>query len=269
VVGPPDEAHVYQWGASLEDTTIAAVPDRVPPMLRLWARPDHRPVVVAAVPAHSIVEDDPNWVVSVWAADLERERLEQVAEFCTDLTVGLQPFAWTCLHLAASYPVPQQCFVLEISGLGLGVLSEIRRLVQSGWGARLSTGFTHLLGGIHHYIWRRPDSMSGMGAYQWKSTPELQATLLHRLRDQLLRGVARPRSPELLTELDRLEGHGEGYDPAGEQPRGHRAYAAALAVEAYSHQLYPTLKRYRPDLRSSSVAQRTVQRFFAGLTPAR
>jgi hypothetical protein len=264
-IAAPTEGHQYAWGTNLEDTALAPPPARVRPMLRVWTLPDHRPVVIAAVPAHSIVENDPTWVVSVWAADLDRERLEQVAEFASDLAIGLQPFAWTCLHLAGSYGVDHQAFILEITGLGMGVLAEIKRLVYSGWGTARAPHFRHLLGAVHHYIWRRPDAIAGVGAYQWKSTPELQATLLHRLRDQLTRGVAILRSDACLEELDRLEGSGEGFTPAGDEPRAHRAYAAALAMESYSGQLYPQLSKFRPEHGARSVQERTVARFLAGL----
>jgi hypothetical protein len=261
----PSDAYIYRWGPNLEDTSTEPVPDRVPPMLRVWALPDHRPVVIAAVPAHAIIEDDPQWVISVWAADLARERIEQVAEFSTELTVGLQPFAWTCLHLTGSYRVEHQCFILEINGLGMGVLAEIKRLIYSGWGTANTPAFRDLLGSVRHYIWRRPDSIGAMGAYQWKSTDELQAVALHRLRDQIQRGIAVVRSEALLDELERLEGHGEGFEATGEMPRAHRAYAAALAMESYSAQLYPELRRYQPEQSASSVAQLTVQRFLSGL----
>jgi len=264
-VRPPIEGYLYQWGTNLEDTHLDPPPPHVPPTLQVWTMPDHRPVVIAAVPAHSVVEDDPTWVVSVWAADTSRERIEQVAEFATELQVGLQPFAWTALHLAGSYRVTRQCFILEVTGLGLGVLSEIKSLVNTGWGTSHAGDFRSLLGGVRHYIWRRPDTIGGGGAYQWKSGPELQATLFHRLRDQLTRGVAIPRSRELIDECDRLEASGEGFESAGDDPRAHRAYAAALAMESYRTQLYPELKKYQPEQGATSVAQRTVVRFLGGL----
>src|SRR5262245_8589470 len=155
---PPQAEYVYRWGAMMEDTRVEPPPGGGPGMLRVWTPPDGRPVVVAAVPGHSTNADDPTWVVSVWAAFLDADRLEQVAEFCTDLNVGPQPFAWTALHLAGAYGTRQRTFILEVAGLGMAVLGEVRRLTTTGWGTTRTPGFLDVLGGIRHYLWRRPDS---------------------------------------------------------------------------------------------------------------
>lgn len=265
LVEAPTAAYTYAWGAHLEDTHPVPAGPNVEPMLLVWERPDFRPVVVSAVPAYSIL-DDPAWVISVWSAALDRERLEQVAEFATDLSLGLQPFAWIALHLAGAYGAEHRTFMLEVNGLGMGVLAEIRRLVNLGWGTSRRAAFTDFLGGLRHYVWRRPDAIGAMGALQWKSTPETQGRLLHQFRDQIQRGLVEPHSPALVEELSRMEGKGESFDPAGDTPRGHRVYAAAMALEAYITTIFPLLKRYRGvGEMPTSVAQRTVQEFVASL----
>lgn len=262
----PKATYVYEWGTHLEDIHPVPAGPQTEPMLAVWETPDYRPVVVAAVPAYAIVEEDPAWVVSVWAASPDREQLEQVAEYASDLNVGLQPFAWIALHLAGAYGAEHRTFVLEVGGLGMGVLAEIRRLVTLGWGSSRRAALNDFLGSVRHYVWRRPDTMGAMGALQWKSTPENEGRLLHQLRDQIQRGVVQPHSPAMIEELSRLEGHGESYDPAGETPRGHRVYAAALALEAYVTTIFPLLRRYRGiGTAPSSVGQRSVQEFMASL----
>jgi hypothetical protein len=235
-------------------------------MLRVWTPPDTRPVVVAAVPGHSAFPEDPAWVISVWAASLDEDKLEQVAEFSTELNLGLAPYAWCCLHLCGAYGAQHKTFILEITGLGMGVLGEIRRLITTGYGTTRVPGFLDLVASVRYYIWRRPDSMSAAGAYQWKSSTETQAMALQRLRDSIQRGTITIRSEELAEELARLEGKGDGYTPMGDVPRGHRAMAAALAVDSYIAQLYPSLKRYRSrGVPASSVGGRALNEFFSTL----
>ena len=172
----------------------------------------------------------------------------------------------SCLHLAGAYGASHKSFILEIAGLGQGVLSEIRRLVSTGWGTSQRPQFGNFLGSIRHYIWRRPDSILTMGALQWKSHSENQGAVLQRLRDQIIRGVVLIRSPELAEELSRLEAEGDTYAPTGEIPRGHRAMAAALAVESWVAQLYPMLRKYRRSARpGADVQQRALQSFFMSL----
>jgi hypothetical protein len=261
----PAAAYRYAWGTTMETTRPEPSGDKEP-MLRVWTPPDTRPVVVAAVPAHSAMPEDPSWVISVWAAALDEDKLEQVAEFHTETNIGLQPFAWVCLHLAGAYGAQHKTFILEISGLGGGVLTEVQRLVRSGYGTTRTPGFLDVLGSVRHYIWRRPDSLTMRGAYQWKSNQESQATVLQRFRDQVQRGSAVVRSEFLAEELTRLEGRGDGFDPTGTTPRGHRAQAGALAVESYISQLYPNLQRYRARGRPADTVQgKTIQEFFGSL----
>lgn len=263
-VTEPETQWVYKWGGNMEDTRPEPAGTR-DPMLRVWAPPDNRPVVVAAVPGRSMIPDDPSWVVSVWAAELEQDRFEQVAEFHSELNLGLQPFAWVCLHLAGAYGAQHRNFILEVSGLGMGVLAEIKRLVNTGWGTTRAPGFRDMLGSIRHYVYRRPNTMVTMGALQWKSKPETHGMILQRLRDQLQRGSTVVRSKALADEVARLEGRGDTYDPTGVLPRGHRAGAAALAVESYAAQLFPMLKKHRAGQTPTTVGGRAVQEFFASL----
>lgn len=263
--GPVAKPYTYQWGMQLEDTRPLPTDEEHAPHLRVWEPPDHRPTMVAAVPAYSSFPEDPSWVVSVWAASLTEDRLEQVAEFHSEAAIGLQPFAWVIMHLVACYSAVPKGLILEVAGLGQGVLQEIRRMVATGWGTLRRHEFRAVFGGVQHYLWRRPDSIGALGALHWKSGPETQGAVLQRLADQLRRGTLVVRSSELLEELDRLEGVGDTYEPSGRDPRGGRAMAAALAVEGWSAQIHPQLKRLRPAYSATTVGQRTVQTFLAGL----
>ena len=261
---PVPTKYRYAWSALLEDTK--AVVDHESPMLRVWVPPDDRPVVIGAVPAYSSFENDGNWVVSVWAASVEKEQLEQVAEFASDEMIGVQPFSWIVLHLAGAYGATYKTMILEIAGLGSAVLAEIKRLVNTGWGTSRRPEFKDFLGSIRHYVWRRPDAMFALGALQFKSSPEIQGGILQRLRDQVSRGYTLVRSAALADELDRLEAAGDTFKAGGREPRAHRAMAAALAIESYASQLFPYLKRARAFAGSStSVGGRAVQSFMEQL----
>src|SRR5262249_1479519 len=78
---PPARTFIYSGAATLEETRAEPTPPGVPPVLTVWSMPDGGPVVVSAVPAYSSFESDPTWVVSVWQAAIEEDRLTQVAEF--------------------------------------------------------------------------------------------------------------------------------------------------------------------------------------------
>lgn len=262
----PATPYVYEWGSHLEDTNPVVAPPGTEPMLHVWDPPDLRPAVVAAVPSYAVHPEDPAWVVSVWAASLDSEKLVQVAEFGSDLNIGIQPFAWIALHLAGAYGANHRTFMLEVQGLGMGVLAEVRRLVSLGWGTNRRSELGSFLGGIRHYIYRRPDTLASTPALMWKTSGESQSRLMSQLRDQIQRGLVEPRSPAMIEELTRLEGRGESYDPAGETPRQHRVHAAALALEAYITTVFPLLRRYRAvGVQPVTVPQRTVQAFVASL----
>jgi hypothetical protein len=228
-------------GVTFESTRIVrTVPDRA--TLEVWEGPKQGTVyILAAVPPYAapiLDEEDPEGVVSVWAAT--DERLTQVAEY-GDHQVGLQPYAWIIAHLAWTYAGLYQGFVLELTGLGSGVLQELRRFRDYGWGTT-TTEAMQTLAQLGEYLWRRPDALGASAAWHWKMTPEFRGWLLARLKDQLLNGRCLVRSTELLEQIARLRQEGSRIVPEGRQPSDHRVLAAALAVEAWARQVLPMLR---------------------------
>jgi hypothetical protein len=239
--GPPPVRFRVEVGVTFESCRLArTIPDRA--TLEVWEGPKQGTVyILAAVPPYAapiLEEEDPEGVVSVWAAT--DERITQVAEYA-DHQVGMQPYAWIIAHLAGAYAGLHQVFVLELTGLGSGVLQELRRLRDYGWGATTSEAM-RTLSQLGEYIWRRPDTLGVSGAWHWKMSPEFRGWLLARLKDQLLNGRCLVRSAELLEQLARLRQEGSRVVPEGRSPSDHRVLAAALAVEAWARQVLPILR---------------------------
>jgi len=228
-------------GTTFESTQLArTVPDRA--TLEVWEGPAQGAMyVLAAVPPYAapvLDTEDPEGVISVWAATADR--VDQVAEFADD-RIGMQPYAWVVAHLAGAYQGLHQAFVLELTGLGSGVLQELRRLRDYGFGAS-TTSAMRTLSQLGEYLWRRPDSLGASSAWHWKTTPEFRGWLFARLKDQLVNGRVGVRSPALLEQLARLRQEGSRVVPEGREPSDHRVLAAALAVEGWARQLVPVLR---------------------------
>lgn len=252
----------YEFGLHLEDTRVKpTIPAHG--QLAVWEEPmAAQGYVVAAVPAHSATPECPVHVVSVWKAS--RETLEQVAEF-SDEDCGMQPFAWVCAGLSGSYATGRRAFILEIGGMGAGVLQELQRLQSSGWGTAKRAAIANILGSVGQYVYRRADSMAGGAARQMKVSPELRMWLLNRLRDQLASGTVILRSPAALEEMERVRQVGDVFMPEGQKTEDHRVVAAALAVESWSSQLKPIFERVQGRSRATTVTGKMIETFFDDL----
>jgi hypothetical protein len=257
----------YEFGLHIEATevkpTIAARGE-----LAVWETPE--PVagyVIAAVPANSATADCPDYVVDVFKAT--RDSCEQVAQFSTEEGCGMQGFAWVCEHLLASYQSPRKAFILELMGMGKGVLQELKSLRDAGWGTRQRKMVNTLVGNVQPYIWRRPDSLGGIGALMWQTSPDLMIFLMNRLRDQLASGTVVLRSQRTLNEIERVRQVGDQFMPEGKTPANHHVLAAALAVEAWRTQLMPIFQRVQGRSSATTVVGRTIEEFFGKLAAAK
>lgn len=254
----------YEFGRQIEDTQLKpTLPQHA--ALEVWEQPEAAiGYVVASVPAHSATPECSDNVSSVWRAD--RDWLEQVAEFSLDDDVcGMQPFAWVCVQMIASYRARWRNFIMEISGPGMGVFDEMQLLQSTGWGTSRRPAVVAEIGGMRHYVWRRPDVMNTGAAWQWKMSPDLRSWLLKRLRDQISNGRVIVRSPALLAEMERVRQIRDQFIPEGRVIADHRVVAAALAVEAWARRLRPLFARVQGPSRATSVQGRLVGNFFDAL----
>jgi hypothetical protein len=263
---PTPQRYRYEFGTTIEDTHLKTT---IPEYQQLVAWEDPQPLdgyVVAAVPAYSSNPECADHVVSVWRGN--RDELIQVAEFCDD-ECGMQPFSWVCAHLVGTYTAPRKAFILEISGIGSGVLQEMKRLRSSGWGTLVKPRLSEVMGAVNQYLWRRPDTLSGGAALQFKSSPELLNVLMNRLRDQIAVNRVTVRSQAMLAELERIRQDGEEFKAEGRLPGNHRVIAGALAVESWASQLVPLFQRVQGTSQATSVTGRMVSDFFTRLRAPR
>lgn len=255
----------YEFGQSIEDTDIKkTVPSHG--TLAMWVPPEPaHAYVVSAVPAFSADPDDPTFVASVWKAT--RDSLEQVAEF-SDEECGMQPFAWVWIHLMGIYQAPRQGSILETSAMGQGVLDEYLSLRSRGWGTRHRLAVTKAMGRSEQYTWRRPDSLAGGAARQWKTTNDTATVIMNRLRDQLVNGSVILRSERCATELERIRQDGNAFIPEGRGATSHHLHAAALAVESWAKQIRPIFERVQGAAMGTTVCETMIGKIFGGIAAA-
>jgi hypothetical protein len=238
---PAVTAYRYEFGGTIEDSALHETDPKLAHLL-VWEQPrDGAVYVVAADPAFGANSASDRAVVQVWRA--ERRRLVQAAEFCgSDLP--LHQFAWVVLHLAGSYyrHPGRSHLILEINGPGRAALQEIQRVMWYGYGAQQPAAMQNVLGSIQHYIYRKPDSLTGGGGMlQWLTTGQTKKLIMEKLRDSLLlekRLVI--RSPGLVGELTALRRDGDKVLSVG---RAHddRAITCAMAIECWSENVLPML----------------------------
>src|SRR5262249_41787023 len=148
---------------------------------------------------------------------------------------------------------------------GKGVLTELNRLRDTGWGTSRRPAVNAMLGGVQNYLWRRPDSMTGTLARQWQSSGETFGMIHNRLRDQMKTGAVIVRSEALLRELERVREDGDSFESEGKHPSGNRVAAAALAVESWASQLRPMFVRLQGRNGADTVIGRIVGEAFEQL----
>jgi hypothetical protein len=271
---PEPAAYRYEFGGTIEASQLVETDPALAHLL-VWETPrDGEVYVVAADPAFGANSASDRAVVQVWRAT--RRTLTQVAEYCsTDLP--LHQFAWVVLHLAGSYyrHPGRSHLILELNGPGRAALQEIQRVMWYGYGSQVPAAIQNVLGAIQHYIYRKPDSLSGTGgAYQWLTTAQTKKLIMEKLRDALLletRLVIRSRG--LVGELTALRRDGDKVVSVG---RAHddRAITLAMAIECWSERILPEMLMLPeptedgspPEIhRAGPMANELVREFFARL----
>jgi hypothetical protein len=259
-LAPKPTPYRYEFAARLEMSKVLKTKPALADLL-VWEDPKPAEAyVIACVPSYSSATECATAAVSVWKGSLDA--LVQVAAYSGE-NVGLQACCWVCVHLLGLYRVKHRAFILEVAGTGMGVLKEFQQLQSTGWGTHIAPDVRKFVGPIHQYIWRRPDTSAGGGAYQWKSSPDLQCWLLRRLKDQIGVGAVVPRDPELVAEFERMRQVDDAFESEGRVNEEHRLMAAALAVESWSTQIRPLFKKVMAQHGDArSVMQRVVGNFF-------
>lgn len=234
--------YTYRFGQDIEDTEVAPC-EAERATLTMWEEPrDGATYVLGADPAYGSSAKADRSCCSVWR--VVGHGLVQVAEFLSPSPVAYE-FAWVIAHLCGAYarrPELPVVFTLEITGPGEGVYLELQRMSSYGWGLRdPGRDFQDAIANIRHYLWRRPDGVSGTSnSVHWKSTGSRKERMMSELRDMIERGLMGIRSRFLVAELRGLrqtgtnvEGHGRSHDDT--------CIAAGLAVQGFYQNVVPEL----------------------------
>lgn len=239
----PSESWRYVIGPRFEDTRLERDPDGP---LTIFEEPDtEAEYVIAADPAYGESEWADRFCAQVLRC--ERDRVVQVAEFNTpDCT--MYGFAWILAHLAGAYSTPAHpaTLIIELGGPGRGVLQELQRMPEQyadkidGLSPSAQRALQNLFGSIRHYLYRRPDSLSGGRLLQWETTWKTKQIMMNLLRDSVERGMVEVNSPEWPAEAQYVTQSGTKIQAEGSH-KDDRIVAMALGVVAWQQQVLPDL----------------------------
>lgn len=198
--------------------------------LKIWQMPKKG--------AYYVIGADPAYGSSDWADRFAiqvlrcyADGLEQVAEYATD-SCNTYQFAWIIAYLAGAYG--NTMVNLEINGPGQAVWNEILNLKrQASMGAPGVGGISDVLGSIRNYLYRRTDGVGAGGlAYQFKTTFDTKARMMHLLKDTFERENLKVRSLECLDEMKSIVNDGGSIEASG-RGKDDRVIALALATIAW------------------------------------
>jgi hypothetical protein len=231
----------YRLGEDWTETQIVdATKIRGREDLRVWelADPQGR-YVIGCDPAFGSSETADRTGICVcrcWA-----DRLIQVAEYASPTTLTYQ-CAWVLCHLAGYY---RQAMVnLEISGPGTTVFQEMLHLQRQAARNLRADGqasdLRDIFSATAHFLYRRPDSMRGDLAYQWRMSHENKHALMCSYRDSFQLGRYKVSSMPCLEEMRGMV-YEEGSVYAEGSKKDDRCIAAGLAHEAWKRFIQPQM----------------------------
>ncbi|HJR14222.1 MAG TPA: hypothetical protein VJ833_10030 [Rhodanobacteraceae bacterium] len=229
----------YRLSQRFEDTEVYPDPEGA---LTVWEEPQaDADYVIAADPAYGESEWADCFCIQVLKCTLRGA--EQVAEFNTpDCT--MYGFAWILAHLAGSYSGKGRpsTVILELGGPGRGVLQELQRMPAQyaqkieGLSDRARAEIADIFGSIQHYLYRRPDSLSGGALMQWETTWKTKQIMMNTLRDLLERGMLKVHSREWVEEARYVTQNGTRIAAEG-RGKDDRVIAMGLGCMAWQEQL--------------------------------
>jgi hypothetical protein len=236
--------------------------------------------IVAGHPAFSSSEHASNFCAQVWR--VWPDRAVQVVEFWAP-EGALYTFAWTLLHLCATYSGMMPAYLnYEVGFTGQQVLDELQRMDRYRYGlsltARKTPDLQNIIGNIQHYLFRRVDSTRGSSrAFGTKMSSAYRPYLLNKMRDELERRHLVIRSERCIDELAMLRRGEEGDADkigGGAGAAEERALVMAYSVECWLNAALPDLRDTVPTKEPDPQAPRhvgemIVQGIFAQLNAGR
>jgi hypothetical protein len=236
---PPPELRIgFEFGTWMHETKASENPEGA---LTVWEKPDPGFKYAAGCdPKYGSLQSDSAACISVWKC--YSNKMVQVAEF-NDPWVACSQLAWVLAYLSGLYA--PLYINIELGGGGYAVFQELQR-IQNEYtkeGSRVAPGsgslsHTNFLDSVMHYIWRKPDSLAGGGAYHWKTNHDSKLKLLHQFRDAFTRDLLVIRSSLLYEQMSYFL---EDENDVWSEETSDRVIAAGLAVQVFFDVLYNTL----------------------------
>lgn len=167
--------------------------------IKIWEEYDpNLTYILGADPAYGSSGDSDNAVIEIYKAF--RDRLIQVAEYADNL-VDQYHFSWLLLILQGMYNANS---IIEVNGGGKTILRQIDYFRQEIRDTRYEpenpiAGYAKRM---REYLYKRPDSLSGMGVRQWLTTSNTKDDLMFQFHGAVENGEIEIRSFELTKEME-------------------------------------------------------------------
>ncbi len=167
--------------------------------------------------------------------------VDQVAEYAYPL-ISTKHFAWVIAAVMGWYgcePLTEVRYILELNGPGGAVLQELQALkfqIENSYAPLAEQGIKNIFQNVKQYIYSRPDSMAGGGAWHWKTTQQLKIMILEQLRGFVGNGQLHVKSHDLIEEMKTIARDGDTISAEGNM-KDDRVLAMALAVHNWESKM--------------------------------
>jgi hypothetical protein len=238
----PYMAFDYRFGDKWSDTIVVdAGKHRERAHLRVYEAADPLGVyTLGCDPAYGSSDDADRTVISIDRCFADRQI--QVAEFCSN-SVLTYHCAWALCHLAGYYH--NVMAIVEVTGPGTAVFQEMQTLKRglAAIDSRSVEGreLRDVLAAMVYFLYKRPDSMRGDLAFQWKTNADNKHGMLTAFRDSFQLGRAIVSSSPCLEEMKSIV-NDAGQIYAEGSKKDDRVIAKGLSHEAWKRWIQPGLQ---------------------------
>ena len=247
--GMPYQGYKYLFEEDFLESRIEQTTNPDDAQLKVWEPPDPKGIYAIGIdPSGGGGGEADDHCIEVFRC--YADRFVQVAEFCTNKPFSYQ-LAWVLCHLCGAYRdfgVTPPVANLEVTGIGYAVMSEVRNLrllAERGFLQPASSDdrILEMIGTVRWFLWKRPDTMSGMGnVTNFKTNADNKEMIFSEFRDSVREKEPRNivldvRSSMLLEEMQAIVDD-DGYLAAGPDTGmgDNRVMAACLAHHAWARE---------------------------------
>jgi len=230
----------YRFGDKWSDTEVVSAP-KGREMLRIYEPADPFGVyTLGCDPAYGSSDEADRTVICVDRCFADRQI--QVAEFVSP-SVLTYHCAWVLCHLGGYYK--NIMAIVEVTGPGTAVFQEMQSLRRAlaAVDSRTPEGkdLRDCLSSMMYFLYKRPDSMRGDLAYQWKTNHENKHAMMTGLRDSFQLGRSIINSLPCLEEMKSIV-NDKGSIYAEGSKKDDRVVAKGLSHEAWKRWIQPSLQ---------------------------